>query len=167
VNIMFRELSNKLLTDHICAPSSSCSFLPAFVYSGQALAKDKILANLARQSSLDDDDGVGRIDLCTCFWRRDLDFQPPSGRLDIGVCASEMPARTTTDGAVFMRETGDDASYAEGWRRFPNLQVHLWRGTGIENGHGGRDTGCEREIVLATPWPTEGRAAALQCSLLA
>jgi hypothetical protein len=55
------------------------------------------------------------LPLCTCFWRRDIDYQPPSGGLDVGVCASEPP--NDADGSIELRETGDDASYAEGWQR--------------------------------------------------
>jgi hypothetical protein len=78
--------------------------------SGEALGKDKVLAQLA----VDAKDGA--LGLCTCFWRRDIDYQPPSGGLDVGVCASEPP---NADGSIDLRETGDDASYAEGWQRLP------------------------------------------------
>lgn len=74
--------------------------------SGEALQKDSVLADLARANA--------GLSLCTCFWRRDLDYQPPTGGLDVGVCASEAPK---PDGSVLLRETGDDASYAEGWLR--------------------------------------------------
>jgi hypothetical protein len=75
--------------------------------SGEALAKDAPLAELSRDTN-------AAIPLCTCFWRRDMDYQPPSGRLDVGVCAS---GAVSADGTLDMRETGCDASYAEGWRR--------------------------------------------------
>lgn len=78
--------------------------------SGEALAKDTELAKLAKDAK------DGAVGLCTCFWRRDIDYQPPSGGLDIGVCASTIP---NADGGIDLRETGDDASYAEGWRRLP------------------------------------------------
>lgn len=78
--------------------------------SGDAIAKDKVLAHLAAEAK------DGALGLCTCFWRRDIDYQPPSGGLDIGVCASEPP---NADGSIDLRETGDDASYAEGWHRLP------------------------------------------------
>jgi hypothetical protein len=81
--------------------------------SGEALAKDTVLAQLAADAK---EDG-GALPLCTCFWRRDIDYQPPSGGLDVGVCASEPP--NDTDGSIELRETGDDASYAEGWQRLP------------------------------------------------
>mmetsp|Transcript_43497 Transcript_43497/g.92477 ORF Transcript_43497/g.92477 Transcript_43497/m.92477 type:complete len:272 (+) Transcript_43497:598-1413(+) len=76
--------------------------------SGEALAKDKLLSALANNSGT-------AIPLCTCFWKRDIDYQPPSGGLDIGVCTSSSPLES--DGKVDLRETGDDASYSEGWRR--------------------------------------------------
>jgi hypothetical protein len=78
--------------------------------SGAALAKDDALAQLARDAK------NGAIGLCTCFWRRDIDYQPPFGGLDVGVCASSPP---NADGSIDLRETGADASYAEGWVRLP------------------------------------------------
>jgi hypothetical protein len=84
---------------------------------GTALRQDSILAQLATERLSSSDGGLG---LCTCFWRRDLDYQPPSGGLDVGVCASEAP--TDDSGAVLLRETGIDASYAEGWLR--SLHTH-------------------------------------------
>jgi hypothetical protein len=79
--------------------------------SGEALAKDKVMAKLAADAK-----DNGALGLCTLFWRRDIDYQPPSGGLDVGVCASEPP---NADGSIDLRETGDDASYAEGWHRLP------------------------------------------------
>jgi hypothetical protein len=101
------------------------------------LAEDKILADLARQTSPDGDDATGKIGLCTLFWRRDLDFQPPPNGLDIGVCASEMPTAADKDGSVLLRETGDDASYAEGWRRLPGTSTGPFMALELvsENGH--------------------------------
>lgn len=78
--------------------------------SNEALAKDDILSNLAK-AAVDID---GALPLCTCFWKREIDYQPPSGGLDIGVCASAAP---NSDGSIDLRETGDDGSYAEGWHR--------------------------------------------------
>jgi len=95
--------------------------------SGEALKKDKILARLAKEAT-EADKGSGRnggtaargaMKLCTCFWRRDLDYQPPSGGLDVGVCASE---QVRPDGSVLLRETGEDGSYAEGWLRAPDTE---------------------------------------------
>lgn len=77
--------------------------------NGEALAKDLELGKLANSKS------TPIIPLNTCFWRRDCDYQPPTGGLDVGVCAS-LPS-LHDDGSLDMRETGDDASYAEGWRR--------------------------------------------------
>lgn len=75
--------------------------------NGEALKKDAILADLVKTNA-------GPLPLCTCFWQREIDYQPPSGGLDVGVCAT---SPQNSDGTVDMRETGDDASYAEGWRR--------------------------------------------------
>lgn len=72
-----------------------------------ALKKDSILADLAKKTD-------GAIPLCTCFWERIIDYQPPTESLDVGVCAS---SPVNEDGTVDMRETGEDGSYAEGWRR--------------------------------------------------
>jgi len=78
--------------------------------SKQAVAKDQILADLAKAATTN----PSAMPLCTCFWKRHIDYQPPSGRLDIAVCASAPP---NADGSADLRETGDDASYAEGWHR--------------------------------------------------
>jgi hypothetical protein len=75
---------------------------------GKALKKDKALASLAKSKN------EAAVPLCTCTWHRDIDYQPPSGSLDVGVCASGPP---NEGGTVDLRETGEDASYAEGWRR--------------------------------------------------
>lgn len=86
--------------------------------SGEALKQDVILKELADHAAADDTQQQQHnkallLNTCSCFWRRDIDYQPPAG-LDIGVCASQIPF---ADGSVLMRETGDDASYAEGWLR--------------------------------------------------
>ena len=81
--------------------------------TGTAIDKDKILAQLAEKAK----DNSEALSLCTCFWRRDIDYQPPSGGLDVGLCAS---SPKNSDGSIDLRETGDDASYAEGWHRLPN-----------------------------------------------
>ncbi|KAG7345926.1 hypothetical protein IV203_004993 [Nitzschia inconspicua] len=80
--------------------------------SGAALEKDEELAKLAAVTI----PTSSSIPLCTCFWRRDIDYQPPTGGLDIGVCTSG-PANA--DGSIDMRETGSDGSYAELWHRLP------------------------------------------------
>eukprot|EP00977_Amphora_coffeiformis_P017237 scaffold5532_cov180-Amphora_coffeaeformis.AAC.4 len=51
--------------------------------------------------------------LFTCHWERRIDCQPPATRLDIGVCAPQLPP--LANGSILLRETGDDASYAEDW----------------------------------------------------
>jgi hypothetical protein len=79
--------------------------------SGAALQQDPELAKLAAATPVE-----SSIPLCTCFWRRDIDYQPPTGGLDIGVCASG-PANP--DGSIDLRETGNDGSYAELWHRLP------------------------------------------------
>lgn len=76
--------------------------------SCQAIQSDSILASL---------DHNGPIPLTTCTWHRMIDYQPPTGSLDIGVCCASTPINV--DGSVDMRETGHDASYAEGWQRLP------------------------------------------------
>ena len=95
---------------------------------GVALAKDTVLADLVKDSN-------AALPLCTCFWRRDVDMQPPSGGLDIGVCASYSPQ--AADGTVDLRETGDDGSYAEGWRRMGNTHQGPFLALELvsENGH--------------------------------
>ncbi|KAL7571839.1 hypothetical protein ACA910_002917 [Epithemia clementina (nom. ined.)] len=86
--------------------------------SGAALQQDAFLKDLADKASADHQDsfagGAQPLALCTCFWRRDLDYQPTPSGLDIGVCASQIPF---SDGSVLLRETGADASYAEEWLR--------------------------------------------------
>jgi hypothetical protein len=57
--------------------------------SGEALSKDTLLAQIAANTNSD-----GVLPLCTCFWKREIDYQPPSGGLDIGVCASESVPRS-------------------------------------------------------------------------
>ena len=76
---------------------------------GMALAKDPVLRELA---SCHDPPPI--IPLCTCYWRRDIDYQPPSTNLDVGICVSSSPRMDHT-GSIDFRETGQDGSYAEGW----------------------------------------------------
>eukprot|EP00978_Attheya_sp_CCMP212_P028543 scaffold98884_cov45-Attheya_sp.AAC.2 len=85
--------------------------------SGEALQKDVILSQLAVAKK-----EPGALALCTCVWRRHVDYQPPSGGLDIGVCASDGPPNEE-DGSILLRETGDDGSYAEGWLRVPGSET--------------------------------------------
>jgi hypothetical protein len=58
------------------------------------------------------------IPLCTCYWKRQIDYRPPSGGLDVGICISTTN-KMEDDGSVEIRETGEDGSYAEGWYRLP------------------------------------------------
>jgi hypothetical protein len=104
----------KLIPQHIDYLMKTKSFAGMISYSegdttqtNEALKYDETLNDLANNKK-------AAIGLCTCFWKREIDYQPPSGGLDIGVCAAE-PRRH--DGSVFLRETGDDGSYAEGWLR--------------------------------------------------
>jgi hypothetical protein len=100
---------------------------------GLALQRDAVLADLAaKQPSCNSN--MTTIPLCTCFWRRDLDYQPPTLDLDIGVCISvddPQAAATTRDnngndnvnddnGSIVMRETGANGTYAEAWQRLPH-----------------------------------------------
>lgn len=76
--------------------------------SCETLKTDAVLASLVHN---------GPIPLSTCTWHRKIDYQPPTGSLDIGVCCASGPMGA--DGSVDMRETGHDATYAEGWHRLP------------------------------------------------
>ena len=64
--------------------------------------------------------------LCTCYWKRHIDYQPPTGGLDIGICATDPTTvgkkenGDDTDDSITIRETGYDGSYAEGWKRLSN-----------------------------------------------
>jgi hypothetical protein len=83
----------------------------AFGGTGVALEHDRTLAELSKNAD-------APIPLCTCYWRRFVDYRPPSGGLDVGVCASWFSDPGA--GTIEMRETGDDGSYAEGWLRLPD-----------------------------------------------
>eukprot|EP00934_Nitzschia_sp_Nitz4_P002350 Nitzschia sp. Nitz4//scaffold10_size219509//175817//176872//NITZ4_001454-RA/size219509-processed-gene-0.146-mRNA-1//-1//CDS//3329532998//2350//frame0 len=80
--------------------------------SGQALKADDCLRELADNAT----EHQLALKLCTCYWERAIDYQPPTGELDIGVCASSSP---NDDGSIDLRETGSDGSYAEDWHRLP------------------------------------------------
>ena len=99
--------------------------------SGQALKDDKELAKLQ------DSKFEPSLPLCTCFWKRIIDYQPPSGGLDIGVCAAEQPMNLD-DGSVGLRETGNDASYAEGWYRLPQTHEGPFMALELEDDHSTR-----------------------------
>ena len=136
-------------------------YKPGDTTSGEALTKDKILAQLATE---------GRkcaISLCTCFWHRDLDYQPPSGGLDIGVCASGAPH---SDGSILLRETGVDASYAEGWLRLPGTEKGPFMALALvsendnENARRGYWVRAGNRFAYAVGYPTSAvSAAALKC----
>ena len=127
--------------------------------SGEALKKDKALAELAASQA------PGCIPLCTCLWRRDLDFQPPSGGFDIGVCASGPP--DAGDGTILMRETGEDASYAEGWLRLkdtelgPFLALRLLSENGIADARDGYWVRANHRFAYAIGRPKTLEAARL------
>ena len=101
-----------------------------------ALKQDPTLAKLVQ-------DPKAILPLCTCFWRRDIDYQPPTGDLDIGVCAS---AATVVDGILWLRETGADASYAEDWSRAESTAAGPFMALQLvnENDNGGQDQAPNR-----------------------
>jgi hypothetical protein len=128
--------------------------------SGLALSQDATLASLAKTAETD-----GRcLPLCTCFWRRDVDYQPPTGGLDVGVCASGLPRE---DGSVLLRETGDDASYAEGWLRLagseagPFLALELASENGLEGARRGYWVRAGRWFAYAVGRPATAESASL------
>jgi len=107
--------------------------------SGLALQQDAVLQghverlNKKRNDTSDDVSNAASpcVPLCTCHWHRHLDYQPPTGGQDIGVCAGAAPPAVDPSTAkvaksspcLVMRETGDDASYAEDWERHPDTTV--------------------------------------------
>jgi len=130
-------------------------------HKGQALAKDALLAECSKP-------GTAALPLCTCFWRRDIDYQPPSGGLDIGVCASY--SAMVCDGGVDIRETGDDGSYAEGWRRMgkthqgPFMALELVEENGHRNTRKGYWVRAGHRFAYAIGRPESVEAAtALNC----
>lgn len=66
--------------------------------------------------------------LFTCRWQRAIDFQPPSGSDDVGVCCLD------PDDPNLLRETGEDGSYAELWQRQRPIQSSLSLELVSENG---------------------------------
>jgi hypothetical protein len=82
---------------------------------GTALKNDPVLRTFAAENN--------EIGLCTCFWKRDIDYQPPSGSLDVGVCASEKESNPESSSSLLLRETGKDGDYAEGWLRLPGTAI--------------------------------------------
>ena len=90
----------------------------------EALKQDTQLQELvAQQQKTTSATGGNSIPLRTCYWHRHIDCQPLPVRQDIGVCCGSHSS-PFVDGSSYMRETGDDASYAEGW----------WRLAGTEQG---------------------------------
>jgi hypothetical protein len=134
--IILKEQDSARLLDILLQQKSFAGMLTvragdATATPGLALQRDAILASLANAAAANKNTLVepadaatsslsgtsSTIPLCTCFWRRDLDYQPPSLDLDIGVCvSSNEPSNTDAD---VMRETGANGSYAEGWQRLP------------------------------------------------
>ena len=62
--------------------------------------------------------GVTAIDGDICQWHRAIDFQPPSGRDDIG--------RMRFERADYLLEDGLDGSYHEVWERLPESLGRNW-----------------------------------------
>lgn len=126
----------------------------------EAVTNDGILADLANHPN-------GALPLCTCFWEREIDFRPPTGGLDIGVCAS---GPINTDGSIDMRETGDDASYAEGWHRLvgseegPFFACRLMNESGIDRKGFWVRTGKFFAYAIGRP-NTVDDAVKLQCAV--
>jgi hypothetical protein len=127
--------------------------------SGEALANDAQLVELSKSEN-------AAIPLCTCFWRRDMDYQPPPEGLDVGVCASG-PANTD-DGTIDMRETGASATYAEGWLRLagtgdgPFCALELVEDTGVARKGFWVRAGNRFAYAIGRP-SDEASSAALKC----
>ena len=107
-------------------------------YRSVALAKDPILSDLVTSTS----PPSPAIPLCTCIWRRDIDYQPPSIYPDVGICASYSPL--TQDGCIDLRETGQDGSYAEGWHREMNTHRGPFMALELISEQDGLDTNDSR-----------------------
>ncbi|KAI2495048.1 hypothetical protein MHU86_19480 [Fragilaria crotonensis] len=112
-------LSAQVYESILAQKSFAGQLMMAFGGTGDALELDLTLAELSKNNG-------APIPLCTCYWRRFVDYRPPSGGLDVGVCASWFSNPTNNEqddadgaGTIEMRETGDDGSYAEGWLRLP------------------------------------------------
>ena len=96
---------------------------------GAALKNDPTLAHYVKE--LPDS-------LCTCYWKRHIDYQPPTGGLDIGICATDPTTvgkkdvnDDTDDRSITIRETGYDGSYAEGWKRLSNTAATTTTSSGL------------------------------------
>jgi hypothetical protein len=108
--------------------------------------RPQTLADLARQAGFA---GVTEVTGERCQWHRAIDFQPPSGRADIG--------RMHFERADYLLEDGLDGSYHEVWERLPDSLGRNW-GQWLQ-GNDGRQ-GC---LLLAGDYFlfASGRAQAL------
>ena len=132
---------------------------------GQALKTDEVLADYVKADP---------TSLCTCYWKRYIDYQPPTGGLDIGICATDpatVPSSKATNGNIDIRETGDDGSYAEGWRRLadtsngPFFAMEMLSEDSIENARNGYWIRVGNHFAYAIGRPTtENFARELYCS---
>jgi hypothetical protein len=132
--------------------------------SGAALEKDATLAALSKQETA----AIG-LALCTCYWQRHVDYRPPSGGLDVGVCCASGPLNDQ-NGTVEMRETGEDASYAEGWKRLagtyggPFVALELVEDNGVPRQGYWVRTGDRFAYAVGRP-VTEDAVTGLKCEL--
>ncbi|MBF7728767.1 hypothetical protein [Pseudomonas sp. N040] len=62
--------------------------------------------------------GISEVSGAHCQWHRAIDFQPPSGRADIGRMHFERPD--------YLLEDGLDGSYHEVWERLPDSLGRNW-----------------------------------------
>ena len=111
------EINHDATTAAVFLDKTSMSFAGTLMCAlgdtstGTALEKDFELAKLVKKQQPE-----ATIPLCTCFWQRHVDFQPPSTSLDVGICCAATTVQET-DGSIYMRETGVNADYAELWHR--------------------------------------------------
>jgi len=96
-----------------------------------------------------------------------MDYQPPGTDLDVGVCVSSRVR--AADGTLDLRETGQDGSYAEGWRRLagtaePYCALELVQENGIDSARKGFwvRTGHRFAYTVGRP-ETKGATVALNC----
>lgn len=97
-------------------------------HRGVAVAADPVLRQLSAAASQQQEQPQEGEEgeppflppLFTCHWQRSVDCQPPATRLDVGVCAPQRPLVATDGSVLLMRETGDDAGYAEDWLLLPS-----------------------------------------------
>ena len=137
--------NKKLLVNHrdILARQKSFAGLidyqPHDTTDGKALQEDQVLKNLV-ETLKNGQFHERAIHLCTCLWNRHMDYQPPTGGLDVGVCASK--ASCYDDGSLLMRETGDDASYAEDWLCQPQTFEGPFAALTLESENGASGARC-------------------------